>query len=128
MGRPDDPGSQEPEERGVRRLRHHQWQPRDEAELEQPVQQQAVVDETEHESQEGAGAASPLPHRPQQRDQRDEGQGPGVEGRVRREQKDARGRGGYDAGRQRQWAVDQTQSLQYMRFLSASWLRMGFTR
>jgi hypothetical protein len=92
------------------------------------VQQQAVVDEAEHEPEEAPGAAPPLPHRPQQGDQRDERQGSGIEGRVRREQKDPPGRGQKEADGQRQGAVDQTQSLQYMRFLSASWLRMGFTR
>jgi hypothetical protein len=124
---PDQDRSHHSKHRGEGGLVDHQRQPRDHAERDEPPQEQAEVREAEGESNRRSPPRPRATQPPQHRNQGHERQRADVGRRVRKEQQEARGDRRQD-GDQGSVRPGQTQSRQYMRFLSASWLRMGLTR
>ncbi len=87
------------------------------------MKEDAVIDEAEDQAEEGGASRRAGTGSPQKRNDGEEGEEAEVGGWVRQRKQPARDRGCQKARAERYRRGSQAQSRQYIRFLSASWLR-----
>ncbi len=116
-------GRQGPEPRHEPGGHQHQGRPSELAEEQDPIQERAEVRDTEREAARGGPAGSGSTHEPQERDRRDEHEGPDPRRGERDRQQRTGGRRDQERVRKSEPARAQAQSRQSIFALSFSWLR-----
>ena len=114
---------QGPERRREPRRHDHERRPPELAEQEDPIQECSEVGEPEREAAQRGPTRARTPHQPQERDRRQEHDGPEPDGRQGDRQQCAGDRCDQEGDREPEPARAQAQSRQSIFALSFSWLR-----